>query len=155
MKNCVKTQLRLEAFYTFNERFAKIRSKRINQALKGITGKPSLNLAEADELHDNPTKMEKTEASTSGNRKKKSLPKKKATTLKRGSDAGKRNLSDAGSSRGRVRTRRAAERGRQKKISDSEHDETSIHDYNSSSDEHEDELLAEKMVLPDTARRRV
>lgn len=34
----LKTQLRLEAFYTFNERFAKIRSKRINKAVKGITG---------------------------------------------------------------------------------------------------------------------
>lgn len=34
----MKTQLRLEAFYTFNERFAKIRSKRINKAVKGITG---------------------------------------------------------------------------------------------------------------------
>ncbi|KAL9256644.1 DNA repair protein UVH3-like protein [Drosera capensis] len=31
-----ETQLRLEAFYTFNERFAKIRSKRIKQAVKGI-----------------------------------------------------------------------------------------------------------------------
>ncbi|XP_058736764.1 DNA repair protein UVH3 isoform X2 [Vicia villosa] len=34
------TQLRLEAFYSFNEKFAKIRSKRINKALKGITSKP-------------------------------------------------------------------------------------------------------------------
>ncbi|XP_078178846.1 5'-3' exonuclease family protein isoform X2 [Carex rostrata] len=34
-----ETQLRLEAFYTFNERFAKIRSQRIKKAIKGITGK--------------------------------------------------------------------------------------------------------------------
>lgn len=34
----LKTQLRLEAFYSFNERFAKIRSKRIKKAVKGITG---------------------------------------------------------------------------------------------------------------------
>nr|DAD31011.1 TPA_asm: hypothetical protein HUJ06_009862 [Nelumbo nucifera] len=33
-----ETQLRLEAFYTFNERFAKIRSQRIKRAVKGITG---------------------------------------------------------------------------------------------------------------------
>ncbi|KAL3833180.1 hypothetical protein ACJIZ3_007916 [Penstemon smallii] len=33
-----ETQLRLEAFYTFNERFAKIRSKRVKKAVKGITG---------------------------------------------------------------------------------------------------------------------
>ncbi|KAL3526027.1 hypothetical protein ACH5RR_014399 [Cinchona calisaya] len=39
-----ETQLRLEAFYTFNERFAKIRSKRIKKAVKGITGKKSLDL---------------------------------------------------------------------------------------------------------------
>lgn len=34
-----ETQLRLEAFYTFNQRFAKVRSKRIQKALTGITGK--------------------------------------------------------------------------------------------------------------------
>ncbi|CAM8937534.1 unnamed protein product [Rhodiola kirilowii] len=38
-----ETQLRLEAFYTFNEKFAKIRSKRIKKAVKGITGKNSLD----------------------------------------------------------------------------------------------------------------
>ena len=35
----MQTQLRMEAFYSFNERFAKIRSKRIKKAIKGITGK--------------------------------------------------------------------------------------------------------------------
>ncbi|XP_020554665.1 DNA repair protein UVH3 isoform X2 [Sesamum indicum] len=39
-----ETQLRLEAFYTFNERFAKIRSKRIKKAVKGITGEKSSDL---------------------------------------------------------------------------------------------------------------
>ncbi|KAJ4960439.1 hypothetical protein NE237_020349 [Protea cynaroides] len=39
-----ETQLRLEAFYSFNERFAKIRSKRIKKALKGITGNQSSGL---------------------------------------------------------------------------------------------------------------
>lgn len=34
----MKTQLRMEAFYSFNERFAKIRSKRIKKAVKGIGG---------------------------------------------------------------------------------------------------------------------
>ncbi|XP_022845034.1 DNA repair protein UVH3-like [Olea europaea var. sylvestris] len=33
-----ETQLRLEAFYTFNERFAKIRSRRIKKAVQGIAG---------------------------------------------------------------------------------------------------------------------
>ncbi|KAK1267812.1 DNA repair protein UVH3 [Acorus gramineus] len=41
-----ETQLRLEAFYTFNERFAKIRSQRIKKALKGITSKSSSELIE-------------------------------------------------------------------------------------------------------------
>ena len=40
----VKTQLQLEAFYSFNERFAKIRSNSIKKAVKGITGKKSLDL---------------------------------------------------------------------------------------------------------------
>ncbi|XAR51839.1 Exodeoxyribonuclease I [Bertholletia excelsa] len=39
-----ETQLRLEAFYTFNERFAKIRSKRIKKAVRGITGNASSEL---------------------------------------------------------------------------------------------------------------
>ncbi|XP_058188296.1 DNA repair protein UVH3 isoform X2 [Rhododendron vialii] len=43
-----ETQLRLEAFYTFNERFAKIRSKRINKAVKGITGKTSVEESRDD-----------------------------------------------------------------------------------------------------------
>ena len=34
----------MEAFYTFNERFAKIRSQRIKRAVKGITGKSSEDL---------------------------------------------------------------------------------------------------------------
>lgn len=45
----MQTQLRLEAFYTFNERFAKIRSKRIKKAVKGITGKRSVEVMNDDE----------------------------------------------------------------------------------------------------------
>lgn len=41
-----ETQLRLEAFYTFNERFAKIRSQRIKKALKGMTGNLSPGLTD-------------------------------------------------------------------------------------------------------------
>ncbi|KAM3315089.1 hypothetical protein ACQJBY_033693 [Aegilops geniculata] len=44
-----ETQLRMEAFYSFNERFAKIRSKRIQKAIKGITGK---TFSETDELNE-------------------------------------------------------------------------------------------------------
>ncbi|KAK3033566.1 hypothetical protein RJ639_032414 [Escallonia herrerae] len=46
-----ETQLRLEAFYTFNERFAKIRSKRIKKAVKGIAGNKSSELMD-DSVQD-------------------------------------------------------------------------------------------------------
>lgn len=36
----------MEAFYSFNERFAKIRSKRIKKAVKGITGKNPADLTD-------------------------------------------------------------------------------------------------------------
>eukprot|EP00252_Welwitschia_mirabilis_P021245 TRINITY_DN5382_c0_g1_i1.p1 TRINITY_DN5382_c0_g1~~TRINITY_DN5382_c0_g1_i1.p1 ORF type:complete len:1520 (-),score=430.47 TRINITY_DN5382_c0_g1_i1:9-4568(-) len=39
-----ETQLRLESFYTFSERFAKIRSRRIQKAVTGITGRRSSEL---------------------------------------------------------------------------------------------------------------
>lgn len=39
-----ETQLRLEAFYSFNERFAKIRSKRINKAVKYMTRNKSSDI---------------------------------------------------------------------------------------------------------------
>ncbi|KAI3722327.1 hypothetical protein L2E82_33360 [Cichorium intybus] len=45
-----ETQLRLEAFYSFNERFAKIRSKRISKAVKGIAGSKALNLMDDNEV---------------------------------------------------------------------------------------------------------
>ncbi|KAG0552283.1 hypothetical protein BDA96_01G495200 [Sorghum bicolor] len=48
-----ETQLRMEAFYSFNERFAKIRSKRIKKAIKGITGKSFLDTDEPEP--DNPS----------------------------------------------------------------------------------------------------
>ncbi|CAH2045105.1 unnamed protein product [Thlaspi arvense] len=44
-----ETQLRMEAFYSFSERFAKIRSKRIKKAVKGIGGGLS------SEVNDHPS----------------------------------------------------------------------------------------------------
>ncbi|KAK8928198.1 DNA repair protein UVH3 [Platanthera zijinensis] len=41
-----ETQLRMEAFYSFNERFAKIRSQRIKKAVKGIAGISSSELTD-------------------------------------------------------------------------------------------------------------
>jgi DNA excision repair protein ERCC-5 len=62
----MQTQLRMEAFYSFNERFAKIRSKRIKKAIKGITGKSFLDADESEQ--DNPSTsktIKKKEASSS------------------------------------------------------------------------------------------
>nr|BAK08020.1 predicted protein [Hordeum vulgare subsp. vulgare] len=73
-----ETQLRMEAFYSFNERFAKIRSKRIQKAIKGITGK---TFSETDELNED-------SPSTSDAPKK-----KEAGRSSRAKPRGKRNTS--------------------------------------------------------------
>ncbi|TXG54627.1 hypothetical protein EZV62_019883 [Acer yangbiense] len=57
-----ETQLRLEAFYTFNERFAKIRSTRIKKAVKGITGDQSSKLMN-DAVQELPKSRKKRRAS--------------------------------------------------------------------------------------------
>ncbi|KAK7395619.1 hypothetical protein VNO78_16183 [Psophocarpus tetragonolobus] len=61
-----ETQLRLEAFYSFNERFAKIRSKRIKKAVNGITGKQPSDLIDdsAEELSKSRKAGSEPEAST-------------------------------------------------------------------------------------------
>ncbi|KAL7612604.1 hypothetical protein Lser_V15G07736 [Lactuca serriola] len=53
-----ETQLRLEAFYTFNERFAKIRSKRISKAVKGIAGSKASKLIDENE-EDKPNRKKR------------------------------------------------------------------------------------------------
>lgn len=60
----MKTQLRLEAFYTFNERFAKIRSKRIKKAVKGTMGNKSSNLMD-DTVQDVSKSRKKRKVSSS------------------------------------------------------------------------------------------
>lgn len=73
----MQTQLRMEAFYSFNERFAKIRSKRIQKAIKGITGK---TFSETDELNqDSPSTSD--------------APKKKEAGSSRAKPRGERNTS--------------------------------------------------------------
>ncbi|XP_057482418.1 DNA repair protein UVH3 isoform X2 [Actinidia eriantha] len=62
-----ETQLRLEAFYSFNERFAKIRSKRIKKAVKGITGKKSFELMD-DSVQDASKSRKKRRVSPSDSR---------------------------------------------------------------------------------------
>ncbi|KAL0377459.1 UNVERIFIED_CONTAM: DNA repair protein UVH3 [Sesamum radiatum] len=61
-----ETQLRLEAFYTFNERFAKIRSKRIKKAVKGITGEKSSDLMDDTTPHSGSGKKRKVRPSENG-----------------------------------------------------------------------------------------
>ncbi|MCD9638800.1 hypothetical protein HAX54_022953 [Datura stramonium] len=53
-----ETQLRLEAFYSFNERFAKIRSKRIKKAVKYMTGNKSSDLMDGS-VQDAPRSCKK------------------------------------------------------------------------------------------------
>ncbi|KAI4350729.1 hypothetical protein L6164_005155 [Bauhinia variegata] len=66
-----ETQLRLEAFYTFNERFAKIRSKRIKKAIKGITGNQTSELID-DSTEDLSKSMKTGKGSPVGPGEKKS-----------------------------------------------------------------------------------
>ncbi|MCO5586794.1 hypothetical protein L7F22_040736 [Adiantum nelumboides] len=47
-----ETQLRLEAFYSFNQRFAKIRSKRIQKAVTRVTGRLSSELVDFPKADD-------------------------------------------------------------------------------------------------------
>ncbi|CAN6321023.1 unnamed protein product [Urochloa humidicola] len=65
-----ETQLRMEAFYSFNERFAKIRSKRIKKAIKGITGKsfPDTDEPEKDNPSTSKTTKKKDPSSSSRGR---------------------------------------------------------------------------------------
>ncbi|GMP29190.1 hypothetical protein CsSME_00004405 [Camellia sinensis var. sinensis] len=65
-----ETQLRLEAFYTFNERFAKIRSKRIKKAVRGITGSLSSKLM--DDVQEASKSRKKRRVSPSEHREDKS-----------------------------------------------------------------------------------
>ncbi|KAK3148057.1 hypothetical protein QOZ80_3BG0290070 [Eleusine coracana subsp. coracana] len=65
-----ETQLRMEAFYSFNERFAKIRSKRIKKAIKGITGKsfPDTDEPNQDNPSTSKTSKKKEESSSTSSR---------------------------------------------------------------------------------------
>ncbi|XP_062210269.1 DNA repair protein UVH3 [Phragmites australis] len=60
-----ETQLRMEAFYSFNERFAKIRSQRIKKAIKGITGKSFPDTDEPEQDNPSTSKTTKKKAGSS------------------------------------------------------------------------------------------
>lgn len=102
----MKTQLRMEAFYSFSERFAKIRSKRIKKAVKGIGGGLS------SEVIDHPLQ----EGPSNGNKKRLAPHETEDNTSDKDSnkadekEKSKRNrLEKPSSSRGRGR---AQKRGR-------------------------------------------
>lgn len=102
----MKTQLRLEAFYTFNERFAKIRSKRINKAVKGITGKTSVEESRDDKSGKSVTGTEDCVTRDESNSTHKSavkLSKKRKNKESEPSEA--RNIDPVMRSEGRKNTR--------------------------------------------------
>ncbi|KAF9626310.1 hypothetical protein IFM89_032159 [Coptis chinensis] len=164
-----ETQLRLEAFYTFNERFAKIRSKRIKKAVKGITGKRSSDVMDPlpeeastkrispsgpDRIKENSFVEEDTiaenECSTSrkltvkqSRRKKNSVPvsTEAGESLIEEEQRRSSRKGSSGNGRGRGRGRgRAAAKGRGKETPGHESTKTSSSNINSSNDELEMQL---------------
>lgn len=102
-----ETQLRLEAFYTFNERFAKIRSKRISRAVKGIAGNKTSELMDYDASSGKKVKHEE------------DVAKEKLTTRREKSELStqegkKKNTKEASSIGGRGRGQSVGKRRRKK-----------------------------------------
>lgn len=115
-----ETQLRLEAFYTFNERFAKIRSKRIKQAVKGIMKNQSTEsttqLDNADGAFGN---VQKSTARSSNPRNKRIKPADDAsgTAAEHTSRPRKRKAQEVGTGRVKAKVRgnsRGGSTGRRK-----------------------------------------
>ncbi|KAL6143321.1 hypothetical protein ACLB2K_054016 [Fragaria x ananassa] len=147
-----ETQLRLEAFYTFNERFAKIRSKRIKKAVKGITGdepselmnaaaeegsnsrkKRSINTDEAgiDNSDKLSVRTEKSTVRNQSNSKGKSTRKQssKRQTAEGGQTNRKTDANGRGRGKGRGRgTSRVLGRGKRKVDSSSPESENTCND---------------------------
>lgn len=93
-----ETQLRLEAFYAFNEKFAKIRSKRIKSALKGARGNRSQDVMnDSDEGDSKSKKRRKTsnvEAQKNEVEKDSGLPEHEGGIVEKISKLSKRKLSN-------------------------------------------------------------
>ncbi|KAH9604584.1 hypothetical protein KSS87_003600 [Heliosperma pusillum] len=165
-----ETQLRLEAFYSFNEKFANIRSKRIRQAVKGITGKRSL--ADTDDLHELP-KHVNTRGENSGiksntkkkddvgeikNPSKRSKSKKKdvkvAESMQQIDEAEETRVDGSACSKARgSNSGKGVKRGRRMESSDSELEDNTICNLVGSSDEQEDVLQSENDALSHSVRR--
>ncbi|KAL1193371.1 DNA repair protein UVH3 [Cardamine amara subsp. amara] len=106
-----ETQLRMEAFYSFSERFAKIRSKRIKKAVKGIGGGLSSEVADDTPLEgpSNQNKKRLAPNATEDNTSDKDSP--KADKLEKS----KRNRKEKSSSRSSEGSKRGRGRGRAQK----------------------------------------
>lgn len=135
----MQTQLRLEAFYTFNERFAKIRSKRISKAVKGIAGGKSSELLDHNEVHPSSGKKRKNikhgevkDESTANENSESSTQEVHQKITKKGS-----SVRGGGRGRGRGRGRgggRSVGNGKRKKNHNLELSSTSSDEGNSSDD---------------------
>ncbi|GAB2276559.1 hypothetical protein Dimus_011279 [Dionaea muscipula] len=133
-----ETQLRLEAFYTFNERFAKIRSKRIKQAVKGITKNQSTKLTgETDTGQDAFDDIQKRTVRSTHRINKRKTPKDNASGISdhsvehKKSQPRKRRAQEIGTGRRKAKIRgnpQAVATGRRKSNSASECAETSSSD---------------------------
>ncbi|KAE9449160.1 hypothetical protein C3L33_18941, partial [Rhododendron williamsianum] len=167
-----ETQLRLEAFYTFNERFAKIRSKRINKAVKGITGKTSVEESRDDKSGKSVTGTEDCVTRDESNSTHKSavkLSKKRKNKESEPSEArnidpvmrseGRKNTRQKLTARGRGRgseRRQANGRGRRIKSSGLEDGENSSDGdcISENEKENQDEKLGRPRELRKSARTR-
>ncbi|KAK9061726.1 hypothetical protein SSX86_018909 [Deinandra increscens subsp. villosa] len=119
-----ETQLRLEAFYTFNERFAKIRSKRISKAVKGMAGSKSSELmGNNEQLH-----------TSNGNKKKKVKHEKEKNDVELHTLTEKSELSIQGHSKNTTKgsSCKSVGRGRRKNKKDLELSGTSSDEGNHS-----------------------
>ncbi|XVF60355.1 hypothetical protein PTKIN_Ptkin08bG0038400 [Pterospermum kingtungense] len=177
-----ETQLRMEAFYTFNERFAKIRSKRIKKAVKGITGNQSSELTvDAVEQVTKSRKKRRVSPVQSGDNKsrepsnknedigsrsmEKSVPKPPRKRQNRGKHAtsetstaepplqAARRQKAIKQSTGNERSRGAGRRRRNKANPNFEESETSSSAGGSSSDNECQKVDGEKLDRPQAARR--
>ncbi|KAK9741356.1 hypothetical protein RND81_03G099400 [Saponaria officinalis] len=150
-----ETQLRLEAFYSFNEKFANIRSKRIRQAVKGITGKRSL--ADTDDLKEQPKQLKKRGENTSDigegkNSSKRSKTKKTDAEVSENKQPARKTRDGTGHRKGRGNNSgKGRRRGKDMETSDSDLDGTGTYNLNGSGDEHV--LQPENVPSPHSTRR--
>lgn len=131
----MKTQLRLEAFYTFNERFAKIRSKRISKAVKGIAGSKTSESIDYNEVDASSGKKRKKVKHEEGNNVDVAKEQVTTTPTELSTQEGERKNTKKGSSvGGRGRGRGRGRKQKRKKKYNLELSGTSSSDDENNSD---------------------